>query len=40
MDKIGPYQIVEVVHRGPQPLFRAAAKDGQKWRSRRCPSPT
>ncbi len=30
MDKIGPYQIVEVVHRGPQPLFRARAKDGHE----------
>ncbi|MEO8593848.1 MAG: protein kinase [Candidatus Solibacter sp.] len=30
MDKIGPYQIIEVIHRGPQPLFRARAKDGQE----------
>jgi serine/threonine protein kinase len=30
MDKIGPYQIVEVIHRGPQPLFRARAKDGHE----------
>ena len=28
MDKIGPYQILETVHRGPQPLFRAKGKDG------------
>jgi len=30
MDKIGPYQIVEVIHRGPQPLFRARGKDGHE----------
>jgi serine/threonine-protein kinase len=30
MDKIGPFQIVEVIHRGPQPLFRARAKDGRE----------
>ena len=30
MDKIGPYQIVEVIHRGPQPLFRARARDGRE----------
>ena len=29
-DKIGPYQIVEIIHRGPQPLFRARAKDGHE----------
>src|SRR5215471_4759479 len=28
MDKIGPYQIVETVHSGPQPLYRARGKDG------------
>jgi len=30
MDKIGPFQIVEIIHRGPQPLFRARAKDGHE----------
>jgi serine/threonine-protein kinase len=29
MDKIGPYQILEVLHRGPQPLYRAKAADGR-----------
>ena len=29
-DKIGPFQIVEIIHRGPQPLFRARAKDGRE----------
>jgi eukaryotic-like serine/threonine-protein kinase len=29
MDKIGAYQIVETLHRGAQPLFKARAKDGQ-----------
>ena len=29
MDKIGPYQILETLHRGAQPLFKAKAKDGQ-----------
>ena len=29
MEKIGPYQIIETVHRGPQPLFRARGKDGK-----------
>jgi len=29
VDKIGPYQIVETVHRGPQPLYRARGKDGK-----------
>ena len=29
-DKIGPFQIVEIIHRGPQPLFRARAKDGHE----------
>jgi serine/threonine protein kinase len=29
MDRIGPYQIVDTLHRGPQPLFKAKAKDGQ-----------
>ncbi len=28
MDKIGPYQIIEIIHRGPQQLFRARGKDG------------
>src|SRR5215471_13761141 len=28
MDKIGPYEILETVHRGPQPLYRARGKDG------------
>src|SRR2546421_3627457 len=28
MDKIGPFQIVEIIHRGPQQLFRARGKDG------------
>ena len=31
MDKIGPYQIVESVHRGPQPLYRARTKDGKEF---------
>jgi serine/threonine-protein kinase len=30
MDKIGPFQIVEIIHRGPQPLFRARARDGRE----------
>ncbi len=30
MDKIGPYQIIEIIHRGPQPLFRARATDGRE----------
>src|SRR5215471_18219619 len=30
MDKIGPYQILESVHRGPQPLYRAKSKDGKE----------
>ena len=30
MDKIGPFQIVEIIHRGPQPLFRARGKDGKE----------
>ena len=30
MDKIGPYQILEVLHRGPQPLYRAKAADGRE----------
>jgi len=34
MDKIGPYQILETLHRGPQPLYKAKTKDGLKWRSR------
>src|SRR5215831_4084081 len=29
MDKIGTYQIVEEMHRGPQPLYRAKAADGR-----------
>ena len=29
MDKIGPYQIAETIHRGPQPLYRARGKDGK-----------
>src|SRR3954453_19975238 len=29
MDKIGSYQILEVLHRGPQPLFRVKAADGR-----------
>ena len=29
MDKIGPFQILATVHRGPQPLFRARAADGR-----------
>jgi len=30
MDKIGPYEILETVHRGPQPLYRARGKDGKE----------
>ena len=30
MDKIGPYQILEIVHRGQQPLYRAKGKDGKE----------
>ncbi|HLK64997.1 MAG TPA: serine/threonine-protein kinase [Bryobacteraceae bacterium] len=30
MDKIGTYQILEVLHRGPQPLYRAKGKDGKE----------
>ena len=29
MDKIGPYEILEVLHRGPQPLYRVKAADGR-----------
>ena len=29
MDKIGPFQILETVHSGPQPLYRAKAADGR-----------
>ncbi len=29
MDKIGTYQILEVLHRGPQSLYRAKAADGR-----------
>jgi eukaryotic-like serine/threonine-protein kinase len=29
MDKIGPYQIVETLHRGPQPLYKVKAADGR-----------
>ena len=28
MDKIGPYQILEPLYRGPRPLYRAKAADG------------
>jgi serine/threonine protein kinase len=30
MDKIGTYQILEILHRGPQPLYKAKAKDGRE----------
>src|SRR6266542_6462643 len=30
MDKIGPFQLLETIHRGSQPLFRARGKDGQE----------
>jgi len=30
MDKIGTYQIVEILHRGTQPLYRAKGKDGKE----------
>jgi serine/threonine protein kinase/predicted nucleic acid-binding Zn ribbon protein len=29
MDKIGPYEILETLHRGPQPLYRVKAPDGR-----------
>src|SRR5947207_8147376 len=29
MDKIGPFQILDMIHRGTQPLFRAKAADGR-----------
>ena len=29
MDKIGPYEILETLHLGPQPLYRAKAADGR-----------
>jgi serine/threonine protein kinase len=29
MDKVGPYEIVETLHRGPQPLYRVKAADGR-----------
>ena len=32
MDKIGPYQILETLHRGPQPLYQVKAADGRWWR--------
>src|SRR5690349_6323904 len=30
MDKIGTYQILETLHRGAQPLYRAKGKDGKE----------
>uniref|UniRef100_Q01YI9 non-specific serine/threonine protein kinase n=1 Tax=Solibacter usitatus (strain Ellin6076) TaxID=234267 RepID=Q01YI9_SOLUE len=30
MDKIGPFQLLETIHLGSQPLFRARGKDGQE----------
>jgi serine/threonine protein kinase len=30
MDKIGPYQILETLHSGPQPLYRAKGADGRE----------
>ena len=30
IEKIGPFQILETIHRGPQPLFRARGKDGKE----------
>ena len=30
MDKIGTYEILEILHRGPQPLYRAKGKDGRE----------
>jgi serine/threonine protein kinase len=30
MDKIGPYELLETLHRGPQPLYRAKTKDGKE----------
>src|SRR5438270_11809253 len=30
IDKIGPYQILETLHRGPQPLYKARTKEGQE----------
>ena len=30
MDKIGTFQILETIHLGPQPLFRARGKNGQE----------
>ena len=38
MDKIGPYQILEVLHRGPQPLYRAKAADGRVVALKAAPS--
>jgi len=29
MEKIGPYQILETIHQGPQPLFKVKAADGR-----------
>jgi serine/threonine protein kinase len=29
MDKIGPYQILEILHRGPQPLYKVKSQDGR-----------
>jgi hypothetical protein len=29
MEKIGPYQIIETIHQGPQPLFKVKAADGR-----------
>src|SRR5258708_13604735 len=29
IEKIGPYQILETLHRGPQPLYKAKTKEGQ-----------
>ena len=30
MDKIGTYQLLEILHSGPQPLYRAKGKDGKE----------
>ena len=30
MTKIGPFEIIDVIHRGPQQLFRARMKDGRE----------
>ncbi len=38
MDKIGTYQILDILHRGAQPLYRAKGKDGKEVAIKAVPS--